>query len=91
MVETNRLLVTNITPFDDYAHQIFFPHVITQLGNTRRVDVVWDTYIPNSIKESIRERRGTGIRRKAAGKNKIPGNWSDFLRDPTNKQELFSF
>ena len=25
-----------------------------------------------------------------AGKNKIPGNWSDFLSDPTNKQELFS-
>ena len=79
------LPATNIT-FDDYAHQIFIPHVIKQLENNTRVDAVWETYIPNSIKESTRERRGTGIRRKVAGKNKIPGNWSEFLRDPTNKQ-----
>ena len=52
------LPVTNRTTFDDYAHQIFIPHVIKQLENTRRVDVVWDTYIPNSINESIREGRG---------------------------------
>ena len=26
-----------------------------------------------------------------AGKNKLPGKWADFLRDPTNKQELFEF
>ena len=46
------LPVTNITTFDDYAHQVFIPHVIKQLENTTRVDGVWDTYIPNSIKES---------------------------------------
>ena len=84
------LPVTSITTFDDYAHRIFIPNVIKQLENTTRVDVVWDTYIPNSIKESTRERRGTGIRRKVAEK-KNPGNWSDFLRDPTNKQELFVY
>ena len=33
------LPVTNRTTFDDYAHQIFIPHVIKQLENTRRVDV----------------------------------------------------
>jgi len=26
-----------------------------------------------------------------AGKNKLPGNWADFLRDSTNKQKLFAF
>ena len=25
------------------------------------------------------------------GKNKLPGKWADFLRDATNKQELFGF
>lgn len=28
---------------------------------------------------------------KVAGKNKVPGNWSVFLRDEGNKQELFQF
>ena len=25
------------------------------------------------------------------GKNKLPGKWANFLRDATNKQELFGF
>ena len=25
------------------------------------------------------------------GKNKLPGKWADFLRDATNKQEMFGF
>jgi len=47
--------------------------------------------IPSSIKESTREKRETGVRTKVAGKNKLPGNWADFLRDPANKQELLEF
>ncbi|KAG0721701.1 hypothetical protein GWK47_045906 [Chionoecetes opilio] len=38
-----------------------------------------------------REKRGKGVRRKVAGQTKVPGNWPDFLRDPTNKVELFQF
>ena len=41
------------------------------------------------ITDSItREKKGKGIRRKVAGKNRVPGNWNDFLRDGTNKKEL---
>ena len=61
------------------------------LETSKRVDIVWDTYIPRSIKESTREKRGKGIQRKVAGRNKLPRNWPDFLRDPMNKQELFAF
>ena len=55
------------------------------------MDVVWDRYLPNSIKESTREKRGKGIRRKVSGNTKLPGKWAEFLRDSTNKQELFEF
>ena len=49
-------------------------------------------YVQEScIKESTREKRGKGTRRRVAGNNKLQGNWEDFLRDPTNKQELFAF
>lgn len=50
---------------------------------------MWDAYTPESVKESTREIRGVGVRRKVAGKTKLPANWSQFLRDPANKTELF--
>ena len=56
-----------------------------------RVDIVWDAYTPDSLKESTREKRGLGLRRKVSGTTKLPPNWSQFLRDPTNKTELFGF
>ena len=40
--------------------------------------------------QGVREKRGKGIRR-VTGQNKIPSNWPDFLRDSTNKQELYYF
>jgi hypothetical protein len=85
------LPTAGIVTFDEYADQVFLPHIMKQLENCKRVDVVWDAYVPISIKESTREKRGKGIRRKVAGKNKLPGNWADFLRDSKNKQELFAF
>ena len=85
------LPTTNVVIFDEYADQMFLPHIVKQLENCTRVDVVWDTYLPNSIKQSAREKRGKRIRRKFAGNNKLPGKWVDFLSDPSNKQELFEF
>ena len=85
------LPTTNITTFDEYASNVFIAYIKKHLDTSTRVDVVWDTYISCSIKESTREKRGRGIRRKVAGRNKIPSNWPDFLRDSVNKQELFAF
>jgi len=48
-------------------------------------------YLPNSLKESTREKRGKGVQRKVSDQTKPPGNWADFLCDPSNKKELFSF
>ena len=43
------------------------------------------------IKESTRERRGKGIRRKVSGQTNLPSRFQDFLCDSKNKQELFEF
>ena len=83
------LPVTGSNTFDDYAHNVFIPHLSRQ--RSTRVDVVWDTYIPNSLKESTREKRGKGVRRKVDGGTKLPSNWVSFLRDPLDKEELFHF
>ena len=75
------LSTANITTFDQYADDVVIPHILKQLERCTRVDIVWDTYVFDSIKASTREKRGRGIRRKVAGKNKVPGKWNDFLRD----------
>ena len=61
------------------------------MQSASRLDVVWDIYTPHSLKESTREKRGKGVRRKVSGETKLPGNWMDFLRDSMNKKELFAF
>jgi hypothetical protein len=77
--------------FNDYAEKVFIPHIQCQLYQNKRVDIVWDTYVPDSLKNATREKRGEGARRKVAGQTKLPKNWTMFLRDPQNKSELFSF
>lgn len=48
-------------------------------------------HITSRIKESTQQNRGKGVRRKFAGKTKLPGNSANLLPYPTNKQELFAF
>ena len=38
------LPITNVTTFDEYASDVFVPHLMTQLNTCTRVDVVWDIY-----------------------------------------------
>ena len=84
-------LPTSVSTFDEYADKIFIPYLEKQLQSATRLDVVWDVYTPVSLKESTREKRGKGVRRKVSGKAKLLGNWMYFLRDSVNKKELFAF
>ena len=75
--------------FQEYSETVFLPYVIKQLRNVKRVDVVWDRYLPGSLKDSARSKRGKGIRRRVRPDTRIPGDWTAFLRVDENKQELF--
>jgi len=77
--------------FEEYFKTVFLPYLLTQLKKCKRLDIVWDTYISNSIKESAREKRGVGTRLKVSATAKVPSKWSDFLKDPLNKKELFDY
>ena len=50
---------------------------------------MWDTYKEGSLKETTRETRGQGIRRRVIPQAKLPKDFSSFLRDPNNKEEFF--
>ena len=77
--------------FQEYADLVFLPYVSNQLATTQRVDIVWDVYIPDSLKGTTRQKRGKGIRRRVAPTTLIPKNWNDFLHVDENKTELFKF
>ena len=48
----------SIKSFRDYADKKVVPYIEKQLANTKRVDVIWDRYLPDSLKATIRQRRG---------------------------------
>ena len=48
-------------------------------------------YKPSSLKAETRSKRGFGARQLVTGNGKIPKNWQSFMRDNTNKTELFHF
>ena len=88
---TNMLAPGGTKTFSDYATQVFLPYITSQLQHAIRVDVVWDEYMPDSLKADTRTKRGRGIRRRVEPSSSIPRNWQAFLRIDENKVELFSF
>ena len=44
--------------FQDYFDMVFKSYVFSQLETVDRVDVVWDAYIPESLKSTTRNKRG---------------------------------
>ena len=58
------LPTAEVSTFQEYADKVFIPYLSQQLQHATRVDVVWDRYLPDSLKESTREKRGKGVRRK---------------------------
>ena len=80
-----------VTMFKEYAEKLFFPYMKDELHRVDRIDVVWDSYKTQTLKEATRLKRGTGVRRKVATSTKIPKQWIDFLRNSENKKDLFLF
>ena len=44
--------------FAEYSRQCFLPYINSQLSHAKRLDVVWDEYIANSLKATTRSKRG---------------------------------
>ena len=76
--------------FDDYARVNVLLTIQAFSAKYKRTDIVFDVYLPSSLKSETRSKRGKGVRRRVAGGNKIPKNGQSFLRDD-NKTELFHF
>ena len=79
------------TTFFEYASLCFIPYIEAQLQQARRVDVLWDEYIPSNLKTATRKKRGGGIRRRVQANNELPIDWQRFLRVDENKYEFFKY
>ena len=77
--------------FEQFTQRLFLKHLQVELRKVSRLDIVWDTYRPVSIKGHTRDERGHGVRLKVGPNVRIHGNWSEFLRDSTNKVKLFKY
>ena len=74
--------------FEQFTQRLFLKHLQVELRKVSRLDIVCDTYRPMSIKGHTRDEC---VRLKVGPNVRIPGKWSEFLRDSTNKVELFKY
>ena len=79
--------------FVEYAENEFAAYLKSffKEDNIKRIDLIFDVYKENSIKEGARQKRGQGMRLKVADSTLIPKSWKNFLKDSANKEELFKF
>ena len=77
--------------FSDYANQVYLPYISNQLQSVQRVDIIWERYIPNSLKAQTREKRERGVRRRVEADVRLPANWGEYLKLESNKTELFEY
>ena len=62
-------IISALTPnanqtFKEYAAQKFIPRIAKLLSNVLRIDVAFDVYLENSLKNSARLHRGEGSRKR---------------------------
>ena len=75
----NILAPVNCINFKDYSKKVSPPFILQQFqSGCRRVDIVWDVYLENSLKESARIKGGQGVRRRVLQDSTIPSNWHAF-------------
>ena len=77
--------------FSGYAEESFLPYINSHLRHVKRVDVVWDEYVENSLKATTSSDQGTSVPRRVAANYQLPHNWKDFLRVDENKYKLFNY
>ena len=66
--------------FDEYLSTVYAPYILKRLETTRRADLDWDVYQDDSLKRSLREKRGSGQGHNIQASTRIPAYRKGFLR-----------
>ncbi len=81
----------NLKTFKDYSGHVFIPHIMERLQFVKRLDIIWDRYIPDSLKSHVRCQRGTSQVYRVNEKTLFPSSISSFLKEDQNKAGLYKF
>jgi len=73
----------------EYCHEELIKKIDFMKREVQRIDFVFDTYKPDSIKSQTRDNRGKGTRVAIRKSTPIPRKFQDFMRNDDNKTELF--
>ena len=73
----------------DGAQIVFLPYIERMLQDVVRIDVVWDTYVEDSLKAQTRMNRGSGNHLRVSNSTNIPVDWKSFLRCDASKDSMF--
>ena len=76
--------------FGEYCESDFEDSLLRHAARlaATRIDLIWDIYADASLKNGVRQQRGSGTRRQVSPETKLPRNWPDFLWNERNKKEL---
>ena len=75
---------------NSYIQDVVKPYIESYFQRGyRRIDFVFDFYLPDSLKKEVRQSRGTGKAIMVELGTKRPGDWHGFLSVDSNKLALF--
>ena len=80
-----------LSTFQDFSNIVFLPYIFGQLQCVRRLDIVWDVYLADSLKAGTKSKQGQDQRRKVLPLAPLPSTWKSFLKNDENKSDLFCF
>ncbi|KAK3910810.1 putative 1-aminocyclopropane-1-carboxylate oxidase [Frankliniella fusca] len=76
--------------FKDYIEKVFKNYLNREISTVTRLDIVFDRYKDDSLKNCTRDKRGEGTKVKISLTAKVPKGWEKFLRNSANKTALFN-
>ncbi|KAG7161427.1 hypothetical protein Hamer_G014071, partial [Homarus americanus] len=85
----NMLRPDSARTFQDYANDIFMSSITFQLQHVARLGIIWDVYLPDSLKGDTHRKTGKSVKRRIEAPSTVPRNWQEFLSLDDNKTELF--
>ena len=66
--------------FKQYFHSPILPYIQIHLQPCKRLDIVFDQYMPDSLKAASPASHGSGIQQKFHADKNVPSYWHSFLR-----------
>ena len=82
--------------YKEYVEMIQKDVLYIYLTVHSRVDIIFDSFVDGSVKAAVEKKhdqeiRGTTARRRVAAELQCPKHWSQFLRDRSNRKEVYRF